>query len=59
MFRTTPIDSASWSRNDWWIALNGRKLASSTTPFTSPSKRIGRTMMFRGGASPRPDVIWM
>ena len=59
MLSTTPIDSASWSRKVWWIWLNGRKLASSITAFTSPSNRIGRTMMLRGGASPSPDVIWM
>ena len=39
--------------------LKGRKLASSITALTSPSKRMGSTMMLRGGASPRPDVIWM
>jgi hypothetical protein len=59
MLITTPIDSWSWSRKVWWIWLKGRKLASSTTAFTSPSKRMGRTRMLRGGASPSPDEIWM
>ncbi len=59
MFSTTPMLSASWSRKIWWIWLKGRKDASSTTAFTSPSKRMGSTMMLRGGASPSPELIWM
>ena len=59
MLSTTPIDSVSWSRKIWWMAPNGLNDASSITAFTSPSKRTGRTMMFSGGASPRPELIWM
>ncbi len=59
MFSTTPMDSVSWSRKIWWMALKGLKEASSITPFTSPSNSTGRTMMLSGGASPRPELIWM
>ena len=41
------------------MALNGWNEASSMTALTSPSKRTGSTMMLSGGASPRPEVIWM
>ena len=58
MFSTTPIDSASWSRKVWWIWLNGRKLASSITAFTSPSNRIGQDddVARRRLAEPRRDL---
>ena len=56
---TRPMLSVSWSRRDWWVGLKGAKDASSITARTEPSKRIGRTMMFSGGDSPRPELIWM
>ncbi len=59
MLITTPTLSVSWSRKTWWMSEKGRKEASSTTARTSPSKRTGRTMMLRGGASPSPELIWM
>ena len=58
VFSTRPMLSVSWSSSDWWVALNGAKEASSMTARTEPSNRIGRTMMFRGVASPRPELIW-
>ncbi len=59
MFSTTPIDSVSWSRKTWWMALKGLNEASSITAFTSPSKRTGSTMMLSGGASPSPELMAM
>ena len=59
VFRTTPIDSESWSRNACWISLNLVNEPSSITAITVSSKRTGRTMMLVGSASPRPDVILM
>ena len=41
------------------MALNGWNDASSITALTSPSNSTGRTMMLSGGASPRPEVMWM
>jgi len=58
VFSTMPIDSMSWSRNIWWVALKRSKEASSMTACTPPSKRTGSTMMLSGGASPRPEEIW-
>ena len=49
--------SVSWSRKAWWVALKRLNEASSTTARTEPSKRIGSTMMFSGGESPRPELI--
>ena len=59
MLSTTPIDSISWSRKIWWMALNWLKEASSITAFTSPSKMTGSTMTLCGVDSPRPELIWM
>ena len=53
---TTPIVSASWSRNARLTSANGFSEASSITASTCSSNRIGRTMMFTGSASPRPEV---
>ena len=58
VFSTTPIVSMSCSRNVRWISLNGSNDASSITPSTWSSNRTGRTMMFTGAPSPRPDVIF-
>jgi hypothetical protein len=54
---TMPMDSISWSRKACWVSLNSPKVASSITAFSSPSNRAGRTMMFCGAASPRPELI--
>ncbi len=59
MLSTTPMLSMSWSRKSWWIVLKWRNEASSMTALTSPSKSTGRTMIFSGVASPRPELIWM
>ena len=59
VFRTTPIDSESCSRNACWISVNGSNEASSITAITVSSKRTGMTMMLVGAASPRPDAILM
>ena len=56
---TSPMLSVSWSRNAWWVGLKRLKEASSITARTEPSKRIGSTMMFSGGDSPRPELIVM
>jgi len=57
VFSTSPILSVSWSRNAWWVGLKRLSEASSTTARTAPSKRIGNTMMFNGGDSPKPELI--
>ncbi len=54
---TMPIDSVSWSRNAWWIALNPSKEASSSTPFTWLSKTTGSTRMLRGADDPSPEEM--
>ena len=59
VFSTTPIDSASCSRNASCTSVNSWNAASSTTAITWSSNRTGRTMMLRGGASPSADVIRM
>ena len=59
VFRTTPIDSESWSRNVCWTSVNGVNDASSSTAITFSSKRMGRTMMLVGAASPSPEAILM
>ena len=59
MLSTTPMLSMSWSRNSWWMALKGWNEASSMTALTCPSNSTGSTMMLSGGASPRPELIWM
>ena len=59
VFRTTPIDSESWSRNVCWISVNGAKEASSITAITVSSNSTGKTMRLVGAASPRPDEILM
>ncbi|GJE73412.1 hypothetical protein CHKEEEPN_4977 [Methylorubrum podarium] len=56
---TIPIDSVSWSRNDWWVSLKRLNDANSMTARTSCSKRTGSTMMLRGGASPRAEPMVM
>jgi hypothetical protein len=56
---TMPIDSVSWSRNASCVGLKRSNDASSSTPFTWPSKMIGSTRMFCGGALPRPDAMAM
>ena len=40
---TMPSDSSIWSRNASWMPLNRSNDASSITPLTSPSNRIGTT----------------
>ena len=57
MFRMTPMESISWSRNVRWFALNGWNEASSMTALISPSKSTGSTTTLRGGASPRPVAM--
>ncbi len=57
--RTIPRVSASWSRKETWTVVKGLKEASSTTAFTSCWKRMGRTTMWKGRPSPRPDEIRM
>ena len=57
VFRTMPTLSVIESRNAWWVRLNGEKEASSTTARNDPSNRTGSTMMFRGTASPSPELI--
>ena len=59
VFRTTPIDSESWSRNVCWTSVNRVNDASSITAITFSSNRTGRTMMLAGAASPRPEAILM
>ena len=54
---TRPMLSVSWSRNAWWVTLNGENEASSTTARTEPSNRTGSTMMFSGVDSPSPELI--
>ncbi len=54
---TMPSDSIICSRKSSWVGVNCSKLASSMTPFTSPSKRIGATTMDSGGASPSAEVM--
>ncbi len=56
---TIPMLSVRSSRNAWWVGLNRSSEASSSTPFTWPSKTTGRTMMFWGAESPRPEEIRM
>jgi len=56
---TMPSDSSIWSRNASWMPLNFSNDASSITPLTSPSNRIGTTTIACGGASPSADAIWM
>ena len=56
---TRPMLSVSWSSSDWWVGLKAANDASSITARTEPSNRIGSTMMFSGGDSPRPELIWM
>ncbi len=55
---TMPIDSVSCSRKARCVLLKRSKEASSITALTSPSNTMGRTMMLRGVAWPRPDEIW-
>ena len=57
VFRTMPTLSVIESRNAWWVGLNVENEASSTTARSEPSNRTGRTMMLRGAASPRPELI--
>ena len=52
---TMPMLSVSWSRNAWCVGLKRSNDASSITALTWPSNITGSTMMFCGGASPRPD----
>jgi hypothetical protein len=54
---TMPMDSASWSRNCWWVGLKRSSDASSTTPRTCPSKMMGSTSTFIGDRSVRPDEM--
>ncbi len=56
---TIPRLSISWSRNASWMGVNFWNDASSMTPLTSSSNRIGTTTIARGGDSPRPEVTWM
>jgi hypothetical protein len=57
VFRTTPIVSASCSRNVNWTGEKAWNAASSSTAITWSSNRTGITMMFRGVASPSADAI--
>ena len=54
---TMAIVSVSWSSRLRWISLKWWNEASSITALTWPSKMTGRTTMFSGGASPRPELI--
>ena len=56
---TMPSDSTSCSRNASWMSVNLWNDASSSTPLTSPSNRMGTTTMFSGVASPRLLEMWM
>ena len=56
---TMPIDSVSWSRNDWWVSEKRLNEASSITAFTSCSNSTGSTMMLSGGASPSAEPMVM
>ena len=54
---TRPMLSVSWSRNAWWVTLNGENEASSITARTDPSNSTGSTMMLSGVDSPSPELI--
>ncbi len=54
---TMPMDSVSWSSSAWSVGLKPSKEASSSTPFTWPSKISGSTSTLRGLASPRPEEM--
>ncbi len=56
---TMPSDSSSWSMKASWTVVKGWKEASSMTPLTSLSKRMGTTTMFSGAASPSAEPIMM
>ena len=56
---TMPIDSVSWSRNDWCVSEKRLNEASSITALTSCSNSTGRTMMLSGGASPSAEPMLM
>ncbi|MNU05407.1 hypothetical protein D3C72_2502000 [compost metagenome] len=57
VFRTIPMLSVSCSRKERCVSLKWPKEASSSTAFTSFSNSTGRTMMFSGAASPRPELM--
>jgi hypothetical protein len=59
VFRTTPIDSESWSRNVCWTSVNGVNAASSITAITVSSNKTGEDDEARRGGLAEPDVILM
>ena len=55
----TPMVFTNWSKKARWTSLNRLNDASSMTPSTWSSKRIGRMTMLAGGAAPSPELMVM
>ncbi len=53
----TPMVSVSRFRKSWWTCVKGLKEASSMTPSTWSSNRIGSTIRATGADCPRLEAI--